>query len=89
MATDDQTMTEAMDAWITARKRFVADGRDGLDAYFTANLRLLAAFAWDWIADDPIMFATAFKAFRARLTSDVNRQPANTQRDRKRTCDEA
>jgi hypothetical protein len=89
MATDDQSMTEAMDAWITARERFLADRKGGMDAYLAAYERLLAAFASDWTVDDAVMFGKAYSAFRARLSSDVNRQPANTRRDRKRTCDEA
>jgi hypothetical protein len=40
MATDDQSMTEAMEAWITARERFLADRKGGMDAYFAALRRI-------------------------------------------------
>jgi hypothetical protein len=89
MGTDDQSMTEAMDAWITARKKFLANRRDGLDAYCTANLKLLAAFAADCNADDPTMFTKAYHSLRARLIADANRQSAKPSCNGARVCDEA
>jgi len=75
-------MTAAIDEWLSARKRFLADRREGVDAYCTANLRLLAAFASDWNADDPTMFAKAYQSFKARLIAEANREAA-------RKCNEA
>jgi hypothetical protein len=89
VAIDDQSMTEAICGWLAARKIFFANGGDGLDAYSTADLNLLAAFVADWSVDDPRVFAKAYQTFRASLIANANGRSANPPRDHAGACDEA
>jgi hypothetical protein len=70
---DAKRMEHAIGQWLAARENFHAHGRDYLDAYCAADVRLLAAFTTDWAPHDPRMFATAYQQFReALITTDLS-----------------
>ena len=62
-------MRYVIQQWLEARAKFYAGGI-GLGTYCAADTRLLAAFAADWVPDDPRMFGTAYQHFRAALIAD-------------------
>jgi len=64
-----QQMHAAIEQWLAARVGFHAHGGVYLDAYYSADTCLLAAFAADWVPDDPRMFGTAYQHFRAALVT--------------------
>ena len=64
---EPEQMQATIGQWLLARARFHEHGRDHLKAYCAAESRLLEAFAADWPAAEPKMFATAFQEFRAAL----------------------
>jgi hypothetical protein len=64
---DTQEMRRVIEQWLVARTRFHERGSIYLDAYCVAGERLLAAFAADWVPDDPRMFGTAYQSFRRAL----------------------
>ena len=65
-----QQMHAAIEQWLAARAGFHAHGGVYLDAYYSADTRLLASFAVDWVPDDPRMFGIAYQHFRAALIAD-------------------
>jgi hypothetical protein len=64
-----QQMHAAIEQWLAARVGFHAHGGVYLDAYYSADTCLLAAFAADWVPDDPRMFGEAYHKFRAALVT--------------------
>ena len=65
-----QEMHAAIEQWLAARAGFHAHGEVYLDAYYSADTCLLAAFAADWSPNDPRMFGMAYQNFRAALVED-------------------
>jgi hypothetical protein len=65
-----QQVRHAIRQWLAARAGFHAHGGVYLDAYYSADTCLLAAFTADWSPNDPKMFGTAYQNFRAAPIAD-------------------
>jgi hypothetical protein len=68
---DTQAMRHVIGQWLEARARYYTGDVDSADAYYVADTRLLAAFAADWVPDDPKMFGGAYQHFRAALMANL------------------